>query len=732
MTTTSTTTSLSRRTLLQGSSGLTLAFAFGVTTSDETAAFSASGGRLNAFVKIAPDGVITIVSPALEMGQGVNTSLPLIIAEELDADWSKVKVETAPVAEAYNHPILRTQMVVGSLTLRGFWIPARTAGAQARQVLLDAAATLLNVPVTELTTEPSTVVHAASGRKLGYGEIAAKAKAPDKLPEIKPEQLKPVAQFRLIGKDVARHDIVAKSTGAMTYAIDATTPGMIYGTIARAPVRGSGPASANTDEIRSQPGISGVYLLDHAVGIVGDSIATVFAARQKLKATWRDAPGSNMSSETARAEYQADARNADKKGTVGRNTGDTNAVMATAAKVISGEFTTDYVYHAQMEPHNALADVRADGTVEVWTGTQWPTRARDDAAKAAGVAPEKVKVNVMQMGGGYGRRASVEYVVDAVLLSKAAGKPVKMILSREDDVATARLRPMTAHKIDIGVDAAGKPLAWRHRFAADTVVPYLYGPARMEAQKGVDHIVFAGADVPFYDVANHQAEHIYEERGMRTAAWRGIGAGHNNYPIEVMIDELARIAGQDPADYRIALLKDPRAKRVIERVADLSDFKRKREGRALGIAFAKLGLPPVGFSMAGTVAEVSLDRASGKIKIHELWCAVDVGLPVQPSNIVAQIEGSLIWGVSSTLKERITVKNGAVEQTNFSDYEILRQSETPQMSVEIIRSGDIPLPVGELSISGVTPAVANAVFALTGKTLRQMPFTPERVKGALA
>ncbi len=722
---------VTRREMLAGTAGLSLAFTLGDAFNPADAnAIAASGGRINAFVKIAADGTVTIVSPAIEMGQAVNTSLPLIIAEELDADWSKVKVETAPVAPAYNHPVLQTQMVVASLTLRGFWMPARIAGAQARQVLIDAAALRLNVPASELRTEPGVVVHAGTGRRLTYGEIAASAKAPEKLPEIKPDQLKPVAQFRLIGKDVPRHDIPAKSTGAQVYSIDATAPGMIYGTLARAPVRGSGPVSFNEAELKAMPGISGVYALDHGVGITGESIVSVFNARQKLKAQWRDAPGSKTNSEPALQEYLAHVRDPAVKGVIGRNTGDANAAIAGAAKVISGEFTTDYVYHAQMEPSNCLAWVKPDG-VEVWSGNQWPTKARDEAAKAAGVAPDKVTVHSMQMGGGFGRRAFIEYVVDAVLLSKAAGRPVKMIQSREDDIANARMRPMTAHKIDIGLDASGKPVGWRHRLAADPIVPYVYGQARMDAQKGVDHIVFAGADVPFYDVPNHIGEHIYEERGVRTAAWRGIGAGHNNFPIEVMIDELAQAAGQSPQAYRIALLKDARAKHVIERVSQMSDFTRKREGTAVGIAFAKLGLPPIGFSMAGTVAEISLDRASGKIRVHNLWCAVDAGLPVQPSNIVAQIEGSLLWGLGSAVKERVTIKNGAVEQSNFNDYEILRMSETPPMHVEIIRSGDIPLPVGELSISGVIPAVANAFFALTGKKLRNAPFTPDRVKGSL-
>ena len=254
----------------------------------------------------------------------------------------------------------------------------------------------------------------------------------------------------------------------------------------------------------------------------------------------------------------------------------------------------------------------------------------------------------------------------------------------------------------------------------------------MDAQKGVDHIVIAGADMPFYDVPSHTTEHIYEERGVRTAAWRGIGAGYTNFAIEVVIDELARQAKKDPLEYRLALLKDPRAKKVVETAARMADWGAKRDGRALGIAYGKLGLPPVGFSMSGTVAEISIDRRNAQIKVHNLWCAVDVGLAVQPDNIVAQIEGSLIYALSSALKEQVTIKDGQVEQTNLHEYQVLRMSEIPQMHVEIIRSGDTPLPVGELGMPGTAPAVANAFMAITGQTLRAMPFTPQRVRNALA
>jgi len=719
----------SRRAVLAGGAGLTLSFSLGLAPQATRA--QAGPVALNAFIRIAPDGAVTVVSPAIEMGQAVNTSLPLIMAEELDADWSKVSVETAPVADVYNHPILRTQMVVGSLTLRGYWMAARTAGAQARQVLVDAAAARWNVPVAEVKTEPGAVVHAASGRKLAYGEIAAFAKAPEKLPEIKPEQLKPVAQFRLIGKDVPRIDVEAKTTGKAQYAIDVRVPGMVYGTLARAPVRGSGPASFNRDALKAVPGIIDAVAFDHGVGIIGNSVEAVFEARNKLDAQWRDAPGSKTDSSAAMQAALEHVRDPKSQGVVGRSVGDAAAAFASAAKVHASEFTTDYVYHAQMEPHACVASLTTDG-LEIWCGTQWPTRARDDAAKTAGVAPDKVKFHLVQMGGGFGRRAHVEYAVDAVLLAKAAGKPVKMIQSREDDIAAGRLRPMTAQRIEVGLDPAGKVLAWRHRIAADTVVPYLYGQPRMEAQKGVDHIVMAGTEMPHYDIPNLVADHIYEERGVRTAAWRGIGAGHNNFAIESVIDELAQMAGKDPVEYRLALLKDPRARKVIERVAEMADWKRKREGRALGIAFAKLGLPPVGFSLAGTVAEVSVDVKSGGIKVHNLWCAVDVGLPVQPGNIAAQIEGSLIYSLGSALKERVTIKNGAVEQQNFHDYELIRMSDVPQLHVDIITSGDIPLPVGELSISGTIPSISNAIFTLTGKRLRHAPFTPDRVKAGLA
>jgi isoquinoline 1-oxidoreductase subunit beta len=721
-------TSPTRRGVLAGAAGLSFAYAFGLPDGDK--AMAQTGGTVNAYIRVRPDNTILIYAPAPEMGQATNTTLPLIIAEELDADWARVRIETAPVAPAYNHPVFRAQFVVASITTRAYWMPARTAGAQARKVLMDAAAARWNVPVEQLTTEPGTVVHAASNRKLTYGEIAGFATVPATLPEIKPEQLKKPSDFRLIGKDVARWDVPLKSTGRATYAIDVQVPGMAHAVIARAPVLGGGPKTVNTDEIRRMPGVINVVNLDQGVVVVAERIEQALAARAALKIEWNPAPASGYDSTSGLQKYLADVRDPQKTAVVGRKTGEIAPALAAAARTLTGEYTTDYAYHAQMEPLTCVASVTAD-SVEVWTGTQWPTKVKDDAAKLTGVAPDKIKVNMLPMGGGYGRRAFTEYASEAILVSKAVGRPVKLMATREDDVINAHCRPMTAHKVDVALDAAGKVTAWKHRIASDLVVVQLYGQARLDTQRGVDHIVMAHADVPLYDVPNHQAEHVYEDSGVRTAAWRGIGAGPNAFAIEAMVDDLARAANQDPVAYRLGFLKDARPKAVVQAVAEMSRWGQARPGASLGVAFTRLGVPQLGEALSALVAETTLDRASGEVRVTKLWCAVDVGLPVQPRNIRQQVEGSLIWGVSASLKERITFKGGAVEQRNFTDYPMLRLSEMPEIEIRIIRSGDIPMPVGELALACVTPAISNAVLAMTGKRLANAPFTRERVLGAL-
>lgn len=723
---------VSRRAFLGGSAGLAFSFGLGIAASPEARAQSA--GQVNAYVSIAPDGTITIQAPAAEMGQGVMTGLPMLVAEELDADWSRVVVEQSPVSAAYHHPIFKAQYVVASITTLGYWTPLRIAGAQARRVLMEAAAGRWDVPVSQLSTEPSMVVHAASGRKMSYGEIAAFAKAPEKLPAIDPKELKPASQYRLIGKGVARVDVPAKTNGSARYGIDARVPGMAYATLVRSPVRGSGPASSNADAVKKLPGIVEVVTLEHGVAVVGETYDAVRKARRQLKVSWRGGqPGDAIDTDKDLETYLGDGRDPKRVGVEWKSKGDTTKALAGAARTVTREYLSDHVYHAQMEPMNSTAHVRADGA-DIWVGTQAPTRTQLDVAKALGLAPERVKVHQQFLGGGFGRRATVEASVDAALVAKAVNRPVKLILSREDDLNAGTFRPMTAQRIEAGLDASGNIVGWRHRVIGEPVGDFLYHPGYLKAAKNRDTIFMMGAELPYYNkVANWQAEHLATPERARVAAWRGIGAGYTKFAVESMIDEIAHLNRIDPLAFRLVLTEDARTRRVLEKVGQMSSWGKKRPaGRAVGIAFAEYGaFAPKFGSLIASVAEISLERKSGRIRVHEYWAAADATLAVNPGAFAAQVESGVVWGLSCCLKERVTMVKGAVQQSNFHDYQVMRMSEVPAIHVEILSGGPMPTMVGELGVPGTGPAVANAFFALTGKRLYHMPFTPERVRAAL-
>lgn len=720
--------SVSRRRFIGTSSGLAFAFTFGAAASAPSARAqgAAQPGRLNAYVDIAADGRVTIKAPAPEMGQGVLTVLPLIVAEELDADWSKVKVEQSPIHADYNHPIFKAQYVVASLSVVGYWTPLRVAGAQARRVLIDAAAERWKVPAAELTTEPGMVVHEKTKRKMSYGQIAAFAKAPAALPKIDPaKDLKPADKYRLLGKDTARVDVAAKTTGAAKYGIDATVPGMVYAALVLAPSRGGALESSNADDLKKMKGVQAVVPVHEGLAIVGATMEAVAKARRELKAKWKPGPAGAWDSAKELAAFQAHARDASLKGEVWRTKGDVGAGLAGAATTISSEFLNDPVYHAQIEPMNCTAWVKGD-TVEIWVGTQAPTRTQIDVAKALGTTPEKIIIHQQMLGGGFGRRAFVDTSVHAAVVSKAVGKPVKLIILREDDVASGNYRPMTAQKIDVGLDKDGKIVGWRHRVVGEPVADYLYGAGRLKASNNKDIIFINGAETPHYAIEPHYSEALYQPEKNRVGAWRGIGAGYTKFAIESVIDEIAHARKMDPVALRVSLAANPRAKRAIEKAAEMAEWTKKREGRGLGIALAEYFA-----SIAVGVAEISVDRQSGKIRVHNYWVSVDAGLPLQPANIAAQVEGGIVFGLSAALKERITIKDGATTQSNFHDYEVLRMEEMPEIRVEVLRSPPNPMHVGELGVPTAAPAVANAFFALTGKRLRHLPFTPDRVLEAL-
>jgi isoquinoline 1-oxidoreductase subunit beta len=729
-------TAVSRRQVMIGAAGLSFAFALsGPLARAATVASERTGKALSPWVSIAPDGSITIMSAATEMGQGSLTSLPLILAEELDADWSKVKIVTAPPVEAiYGNPGFQGMMyTAGSNAVTSYYTPLRRFGAQVRRVLLDNAARKLGVPVEELTTEPSTVVHAKSGRKLGYGDIAAIAEVPAKAPEIKPEELKKPAQFRLIGKDVTRVELPGKVNGTAQYAIDVEVPNMLYASVLRAPVEGSVPDRIDESKAKAIPGVVRIVRMPWGVGVLAETAWAAFDARRALTdaVSWtRTGTAWGFDSETGIERFAADAKNPARGATEWSRIGDPRDAMAKAASTIEAEYRCDYAYHAQMEPLNAIASVSPGGdTVEIWAGTQSQTTATEAPAKLLGISKDKVKLHDMLMGGGFGRRGNrdVDFIVDAVYLSKEAGRPVKVMWTREDDVRNGRFRPISGHALKAGFDQSGKLTTWHHRVAVDRVGAYM-DPVRYQMTGGRDTIAMAGADLKGYDVPHQLVEQLYRDTGVRTNPLRGIAFLANKFATVSFFDEIARKRGVDPLAYNLDLLKGtPRAVKVIERVGQMADWGKKRDGRALGFAFIDYS----GSQVAGIV-EISLNRPSGEIKVHNFWCTIDCGVAVQPDNVIAQEESSIVYGLGVALTELITVKNGQVEQSNFYDYRVPRMKDVPAMHVEVIQTDNHPTGAGQMATPLVAPAIANAFAELTGVRLRRPPFTPERVKKALA
>ncbi len=726
----------SRRDFLGTAAGLTLALTvapdpLAMLGDDPSVAMAEGALSPNVWITIATDGTITVVSPAAEMGQGTFTTLPAVIADELDADWAKVKPVFPPEWNekkfgnpGYDNYAFQTS---ASFAVRGYFKAMRVAGAQARRVLIDAVAAKWGVPAAELSTEPSIVVHKASNRRISYGEIAAFAKPPAELPKIEDGDLKKPADFRYIGKDLPRVEVPLKVTGAAKYGIDAQVPGMVYAAVLQSPYPGGAPLAVDESRARQVKGITDIVKLPEGVGVVGASVEATQAAKNLLKVTWSDAPGAHHDSERALEEFAAIGRDNSREGVPYESVGDAKAAMRNAVKVYRGEYRTRYLYHAQMEPMNATAAVSPDGkSVEIWTGTQGPTNLHNQVARLLQTDRSNITLHQHFLGGGYGRRSQVEVVTDAVRLSQAVGKPVKLIWTREDDVAGGKFRPMTAHHIEAGFDAAGKLIAWHHRVVAESVAAYtsLASGARPPA---LDRVVMKGSPIPQYPIPNKLAEHVIETRGARLAAFRGVGNAYNAFAAESLLDEIAKDRGLDPIAFRLTLSEgQPRMQTLLRTVAEMSDWTRPRGGRGLGV-----GTMVKDDTLAVGIAEVSVDRATGKIKVHNFWAAIDAGLAVQPRNIAAQTEGSIVYALGHVLREKITIRDGRVLESNYSDYEVTRMSDVPNIEVKVVSTDNPPTGAGEDGVPVVACAVGNAIAALTGVRLRELPFAPERVRGAL-
>jgi isoquinoline 1-oxidoreductase beta subunit len=727
---------VNRRRFMVGAAGFTFGVAVSVPAAfrlgDGEALAAGKDVTLNPWVTISTDGTIFIMSPAAEMGQGSLTSLPLIVAEELDADWGKVRIVASPASDAiYGNPQFgNLQYTAGSATVTGYFKNMRLFGAQVRQVLIDNAARQWNVPAAELTTEPSMVVHAKSGRRLGYGEVAAFTEVPAKAPDIKPAQLKKTSEFRLIGKDVGRVELPGKVNGTAQYSIDVQLPGMLYGAILRAPVEGSTPQAIHDAAARAIDGVIRTVRLPYGVGVLAETPWAAFKAKNALKVTWtRNAKAWGYSDAAAYRPFAAAARDLARAGLAWEKVGDAAAAMAQAQTVVEGEYRCDYAYHAQMEPLNSVASVSPAGdAVEIWCGTQSQTMAVTAAAKALGIPNERVTFHGMLLGGGFGRRGhrDEEFVIDSVLMSKEAKKPVKVLWTREDDIRNGRFRPLYAHYLRAGLDGAGHIVALHQRIACDQVLAF-QDPVRNATSQGLDNIAMRGTELKTYDIPNRLAEQISQETGVRTSSLRAIGVGPNKFASEVFLDEVAVKRGVDPVALRLELLKNtPRGRDVVEAVAKMADWGKKRDGRGLGFAYCDYS----GTQLAA-VAEVSVERASGLIQVHQIWLTIDPGIAVQPDNVIAQTESSIVYGLGLALTERITMDDGVVKQSNFYDYAVPRMRDLPEMHIKLMATDNHPTGAGQMATPLIAPAIANAVFQLTGVRIRRTPMLPSFVKQAL-
>ncbi|AGA30131.1 xanthine dehydrogenase family protein molybdopterin-binding subunit [Singulisphaera acidiphila] len=682
---------------------------------DQVATFEA-----NAFVRIGADESVTVLINHAEMGQGIYNGLSMIVAEELDADWSKVRAEAAPVDPVYNHTLYGTQMTGGSTSTWTEWERLRKAGATARAMLIAAAAETWKVNASSCHAENGQVVHGDSGRRLSFGQLVAPA---SRLTPPKEVALKDPKNFKLIGKATKRLDTPEKTNGTAVFGLDVSVPGMLVAVVLRPPVFGGKAKSWNGDKAKGVPGVRHVVEIDRGVAVVADGFWAAKRGRAALEVVWDEGPLAELDSRTQRAHY---AELAKRPGAVAKKTGDVAAGMAGAAKTLDAFYELPYLAHATMEPLNCVADVRADGC-DVWTGTQAQTFDRDATAKATGLKPSQVKIHTTLLGGGFGRRAVLDshFVLEAVQLSKAVKAPVKVIWTREDDIRGGYYRPAASHSIRGGLTAAGQPVAWEHRIVCQSFI--MGTPFETAIVKdGVDDTAVEGAaDLP-YEVPNLLVDWQIAPGGVPTLWFRSVGHTHTAFVVESFLDELAHAVGQDPLELRRSLLGNhPRHKRVLELAAEKAGWGQPLpEGHGRGLAVHEsFG------SFVAHVAEVSVSD-DGKIRVHRVVCGIDCGPTVNPDAVRAQMEGCIAFGLTAALYGELTFVNGRVQQRNFHDYPILRMNEMPVVEVHIVPTTDKMGGVGEPGVPPVAPALTNAIFAATGKRVRRLPIRPEDLKRA--
>ncbi|HWG05884.1 MAG TPA: xanthine dehydrogenase family protein molybdopterin-binding subunit, partial [Beijerinckiaceae bacterium] len=711
--------SLSRRRFLQAgasaSGGLMLSLSLPIANGEAEAA-DADGFVPNAFIRIERDGQIVLTMPYVEMGQGTYTSVPMLIAEELEVDLKQVRLEHAPPNEKlYGNPLFGVQATGGSTTMRAAWAPMRQAGAIARTMLVSAAAKRWTVDPESCRAHSGEVIHTPTGRRIKYGELAADAAhapAPESVALKRPED------FRLIGTPAKRLDTSEKVDGTAIYGIDVRPPGVKIATLAQSPVFGGRVRSVDDAAAKAVKGVRQIVRLDDAIAVVADHMGAARKGLAALVIEWDDGPHAKLDTDAIAGELERATLNS---GPVAQNIGDVDKAMASAAIKIDATYQVPFLAHAAMEPMNCTVHVRKDGC-EVWVGSQVVARAQAAAAKTAGLPLDKVVVHNHLIGGGFGRRLEIDGVARAVEIAQHVEGPVKVIWTREEDIQHDMYRPYWFDRISAGLDEKGMPIAWDHRFAGSSVIARWLPPAFND---GLDPDTTEGAINLAYALPNLHVEYLrVEPPAIPTAFWRSVGPSHNVFVTESFMDELAAAAKQDPVAYRRALLdKAPRARAVLDLAAEKAGWGQplpQRIGRGVSVQFL------FGTYMA-QIAEVEVS-SDGSVRVRRVVCAVDCGIPVNPDTIRAQIEGAVVFGIAAALYGEITLKDGRVEQGNFDTYQVLRMSEAPAIEVYIIQSREAPGGMGEPGTSAIVPAIANAIFAATGKRLRRLPVDPGLLK----
>lgn len=703
-------TAISRRNFLKAgallSGGLLISFtipqANRLLIQDATTAFAP-----NAFLRIGADNSITVILSHVEMGQGIWTTLPMILAEELDADWDNIKVMHSGVDKDYNHTVYGIQITGGSSSTWSEFDRYRKAGATARVMLTQAAAKRTGVAIENCTTKNGYVI--AGGKKLSYGELATEAST---LPVPQNVTLRPPAQWKLIGKGVKRLDASVKTNGQAKFGMDIQFPGMLTAVVAHAPVFGGKVKSFDASGAKAVPGVKEVVEIPTGIAVIADHFWAANQGRKALKIIWDDGVGANLSTKTQVDAYQklahTDGLKAAQKGNVDQG-------LAKAAKLLKAEYVFPYLAHAPMEPLNCTVKISND-KCEIWTGTQLPGIDLAAAARILGMKPEQITMNVVFLGGGFGRRATItsDFVSEAVHIAKASGKFVKMVWTREDDMKGGYYRPMFVHRINTGLDVSGMPIAWRHNIVGQSIM----AGTPFESKDGVDSTSVEGiADSPYFETVPDHFVGLHTAKEVVPVLWfRSVGHTHTAYVMETMVDELAHTAGQDPVAYRRKLLqKSPRHLAALNLAAEKAEWNKKLpEGRYKGIAVHEaFG------SYVAQVAEISIDN--GKPRVHKVTCAIDCGLAVNPDGVKAQMESGIIFGLTMALYGELTIEKGQLQQSNFYDYRIARMNETPEIDVYIVDSNEKMGGAGECAVPPTAPAIANAIFAATGKRIYNLP-----------